>query len=209
VLPVQLTPRLQESLVRLGTWLPFAQAAEALVFFPGVTVSAASVRRTTEAAGEAYEAMQTAAVERLEQSLPPAPASPAIQLLSVDGEMVPLLHGEWAEVKTLAIGTVGEPVLEGGEAVVHTRALSYFSRMSDAETFGRLALVETHRRRTETAQTVCAVRDGAGWIQGFIDLHRPDAVRILDFPHAAAYVARAGQVVYGEGTGACTQWFTR
>jgi hypothetical protein len=36
---------------------------------------------------------------------------------------------------------------------------------------------------------VCAVTDGADWLQGFIDLHRSDAVRILDFPHAAEHVS--------------------
>jgi hypothetical protein len=113
------------------------------------------------------------------------------------------------EVKTLALGTVRPPVQERGEWVVHTAELSYFSRLTDAETFGRLAVVETHRRGTETARTVCAVNDGAEWIQGFIDLHRPDAVRIRDFPHALSYVAQAGQAVYGEGTVACTHWFAR
>jgi hypothetical protein len=67
--------------------------------------------------------------------------------------------------------------------------------LADAATFGRMALVETHRRGTETARTVCAVSNGAAWIQGFVDLHRPDAVRILDFPHALSYVAQAGQAV--------------
>jgi hypothetical protein len=97
--------------------------------------------------------------------------------------------------------------LEQGEWVVHTGELSYFSRLADAESFGRLALVETHRRGTETAHTVCAVSDGAEWIQGFVDLHRPDAVRILDFPHALGYVAQAGHALYGEGTPAFTVWF--
>jgi len=59
-LPGQLPPRLQESLVRLGTWMLFAQAAEALALFPGVTVSEATVRHTTEGAGATYEAVQTA-----------------------------------------------------------------------------------------------------------------------------------------------------
>jgi hypothetical protein len=36
LLPGHLTPRLQESLVRLGTWIPCAQAAGALHFFTGV-----------------------------------------------------------------------------------------------------------------------------------------------------------------------------
>jgi hypothetical protein len=207
LLPGQLTPRLHESAVRLGTWLPFAQAAEALAFFTGVTVAVATVRRLTEGAGAVYEAVQTEAVKTIEQELPAVPPGPRVQLLSVDGAMVPLQHGVWAEVKTLAIGTVGPPVLERGEWMVHTEQLSYFSRLTDAETFGRLALVETHRRGTETAKTVCAVNDGAEWIQGFVDLHRPDAVRILDFPHALGYVAHAGQAVYGEGTAAFTRWF--
>ena len=172
-----------------------------------MTVSAATVRRTTEKAGAVYEGVQTTAVERIEQELPATPPGPRVQLLSVDGAMVPLQHGEWAEVKTLALGVVSAPVQEQGEWVVHTEELSYFSRLTDAETFGRLALVETHRRGTETAQTGCAVSDGAEWIQGFVDLHRPDAVRILDFPPALGYVAQAGHAVYGEDTTAFTKWF--
>jgi hypothetical protein len=92
-------------------------------------------------------AVQTAEVEQLERTLPPAPEGPAVQLLSVDGAHVPLVHQEWTEVKTLALGIVGEPVLEQGERVVHTTELSYFSRLAEAEAFGRLALVEIHRRR--------------------------------------------------------------
>jgi hypothetical protein len=41
--------------------------------------------------------------------------------------------------------------------------------------------LSTYRSGTETAKTVCAVSDGAEWIQCFVDLRRPDAVRILDF----------------------------
>jgi hypothetical protein len=55
---------------------------------------------------------------------------------------------------------------------------------------------------------VCAVSDGAEWIQGFVKLHRSDAIRILDSPHALGNVAQAGQAVYGEGTVRFTQWFT-
>ena len=45
-----------------------------------------------------------------------------------------------------------------------------------------------HRRGVSQAKAVCAVTDGADWIEGFLDLHRPDAVRILDFPHAAEHL---------------------
>lgn len=206
--PGQLTPRLQERLVRLGTWMPLAPAAAALAFLTGVTVSAATVRRTTERAGAAYEAVQTAAVEAIEPQLPPVPPGPRVPWLRVDGAMGPWQQHQWAEGKTLAMGIVSPPRRERGEWVVHTAQLSSCSRLTDAETFGRLALVETHRRGTEAAKTVCAVTDGAAWIQGFVALHRPHAVRILDFPQALSDVAQAGQAVYGEGTAACTPWVT-
>ena len=206
LLPGHLTPSLVEGLVRLGTWLPFEPAAAMLASFTKVAVSEGTARRRTEQAGAAYEAVQTAEVERLERELPPGPDGPAVQQLSVDGAMVPLVGGCWGEAKLLAIGTVGAPIWEDGEWRVHAGELSYFGRMTDAETFGRLATVETHRRGTEAAGRVCAVMDGAEWQQGFVDLHRPDAVRILDFPHGAEYVARAGQAVFGSGTEASAAW---
>jgi hypothetical protein len=177
--------------VRLGSWLKFRPAAALLAALTGAQITEATARRQTEAAGAILVAWQEQEVARLERECPPAPPGPAKQFLAVDGAFVPLLHGEWAEVKTLALGVIGEPVYQAktGEWVAPTRELSYFSRLADADPFGRLALLETQRRGTETAGVVAAVTDGAEWEQGFIDQHRPDAVRILDFPHAAQRLA--------------------
>jgi hypothetical protein len=209
LVPGRFTPRLQESLARLGTWMPFRHAAEELEFFTGVALSEATARRVAERTGAAYVDVQTAQVAQLEQTLPPPPVGPERLLLSVDGAFVPLVGGEWTEVKTLALGVIADPVLDArrGERVVHTRDLSYFSRRSEAADFTRQALVETHRRGVERAAQVCAVTDGAEWVQGFIDYHRSDAIRILDFPHAMEHVAVAGRVVHGEATPAFTAWF--
>jgi hypothetical protein len=208
LLPGTLTPSLQEAVTRLGARMPFRSVVQELAFLKRVTTTEATVRRHTETAGAAYVAWQTAEVERVERTLPAAPAGAPRQLLSADGAMVPLVHGEWAEVKTVALGEIQPPGLDAecGEAVVHTTALSYFSRLAEAETFTRLATAETQRRGTERAETVCAVNDGAEWIQGFIDVQRHDAVRILDFSHAAGYVAQVGQAVLGEGSAACKAW---
>ena len=88
----------------------------------------------------------------------------------------------------------------------HTTALSYFARMADAATFSQLATWETHHRGTTTAGGVAAVLDGAVWHQGVVDLHRPDAVRILDFPHAAQHLSAAAHAVWGEGNPAAAGW---
>ncbi len=200
------SPFLREAIVRLGTWMPFERVPAELAFFTRVALSIETARRLTEDAGAALVSAETREVERLERELPAAPEGPAIQQLSADGAMVPLLAGEWAEVKTLALGTVGRRPTTEGEEVVRTTDLSYFSRLSTAELFGRLATIATHAAGTSRAGTVVAVVDGAEWLQGFIDLHRVDAVRILDFPHAAEHVSKAAHAVWGEGSPMATAW---
>ena len=192
-------------MAHLGAWMPFEPGAKMIGHFTHVDVSEPTVRRTTERAGEAYEEIQRAAAETLLEELPEAPAGPAVQQISVDGAMVPLVGGQWAEVKTLAIGVVKERVV-GGEQEVYTEELSYFSRLADHESFRRLALVETHRRGTEKAGKVAAVNDGADWEQGFVDYHRPDAERILDWGHSTEHLAAAAQAVFGAGTAETSEW---
>ncbi|GAC1537978.1 MAG: hypothetical protein NVS2B7_08620 [Herpetosiphon sp.] len=201
LLPGSLTPRLQESLVRLSTWLPsFATAAAELAFHTGVTLTRTTAMRVSEAAGVAAVAVQTTEVATILRDYPDPSPGPETVVFHVDGAMVPLRHGVWGEVKTLAVGAVEPPVQEKGEMVVHTRDLSYFSRISESTSFAEAATAELHRRGVATAERVGVVVDGAEWIQGFIDLHAPEAVRILDFPHAAEYVTAIGQTVGPEGS---------
>jgi len=206
LLPGTLTPSLQEDLVHLGTWMPFGRAAQQLQRFRQTDVSRPTAERVTAAAGAAYVAFQTAEVAQIERELPAPPAGPAQLFMSVDGAHVPLVGGEWAEVKTLVIGVVQPPEVIKGETVVGTAEHSYFSRLTDSETFQRLALVETHRRGVETAGAVGFVTDGSEWLPKFADHHRADAIRILDFPHAGEHLALVGQASLGAGSSAATSW---
>jgi len=209
LLPGQLTPLLQDHLVHLGCWMPFAHAAQMLTRFTNVTVSESTAQRHTEAIGLAYEAVQHAEIERIERDWPEVPPGPDKLVLSVDGAFVPLLHGEWAEVKTLVVGEVGEPTQVDGKTVVQTHRHSYFSRVAEAEAFQRLTFGELYRRRVETAEQVATVSDGAEWIQGFIDFHAPTATRILDFPHAAQRICQIGDAVLGAEHASLRAWQTR
>jgi hypothetical protein len=207
LLPGPWTPSLQEGAVRLGAWMPFPAAAALLGTFAHTALSEPSVRRKAEEAGAAYVAVQAAAVAALEQRPTAPPDGPAVLQLSADGAMVPLVgKGAWAEVKTVAIGAVQPPAWEQDKLVVHATDLSYFSRLADHEAFTRLALVETHRRGVATAGVVAAVSDGAGWIQGFVDYHRPDAVRILDWCHAAGYLGKVATACFGAEVERAGQW---
>ena len=206
LLPGALTPHGHECLVRLASWMPFQKAVEMLEDFMGIRVSRIVSQRYAEEAGAAYEQMQKEEAERLEKEAPRAkPGADKIQI-SADGAMVPLLHGVWAEVKTLVIGEVQPAVVERGEKVVHTRNLSYFSRKTTAQEFQRLALVEMQHRGVETAKEAAAIMDGAEWEQGFSDYHCPRAVRILDFAHAAEHVNQIGESLFGEHTPESQSW---
>jgi hypothetical protein len=189
LLPGNLAPRQQEHAVHLATWMPFAWAARMLDHLLGVQVSEETVRRLTEQAGARVAAAQTVQAKTPLQEEPQGQVVPTRLAISADGACVPLLHGEWAEVRTVAIGEVEERCAADGEQEIHVGQVSYFSRLTDAETFADLAEVEMRRRKVIQAEHVCAVTDGADWLQGFIDLHRCDALRILDFPHAAEHLS--------------------
>jgi hypothetical protein len=192
--------------VRLGAWMPFAQAAAALAWFTGAPAGRETARRLTEAAGAALVALEAVEAERLAAERPPPAAGPRVLQLSLDGAMVPLVGGAWAEAKLLAVGEVRAERDAAGEPVVRAVGVSYCARVADAEAFGRAVLPEVHRRGVETAGTVAAVADGSEWIQGVVDLHRPDAVRILDFPHGAEHLNAAAQACFGEGSPAAVAW---
>ena len=206
LLPGILTPYGYECLARLASWMPFEKAAELFEAFMEIRVSKSLSRRYTEAGGAAYVDLQTEEVERLERDTPAAPTGADKLQVSADGAMVPLVHGQWSEVRTVVIGEVQPKVEERGEWVVHTRNLSYFSRKVSAEEFTRLALVEIQRRGVENAKEVGALMDGSDWLQGFSDYHCPDAVRILDFPHAGEHISPIGELLWGAGTPEMKQW---
>jgi hypothetical protein len=206
LLPGKLTPREHECLVRLSGWMPFGKAVELLGDFVGIEVSQIVAQHYTETAGALYVQMQEEEVVRLEREMPEATCQADKLLISADGAMVPLRHGVWAEVRTLVVGEVQPAVEEKGEPVVHTRNLSYFSRKVSAQEFGRLALVEIQRRGVENAREVAAVMDGADWEQGFVDFHCPQAIRILDFAHAAEHLNAIGEFLHGEHTPESQAW---
>jgi hypothetical protein len=196
----RLTPRLQEALVRLSTHIPsFAKASAELAFFFGVSVHPDTARRRTQAAGRLVVAHDTAEAERILRDHPPPPPGPDRLVFSVDGAMIPLVHGDWTEVRTLAVGEVLPARPSEQAPASETTKLSYFSRRLESSRFAEAALSELHRRGIERVGQVAAVVDGAEWCQHFIDLHQPSAVRILDFAHAAEYLSAIGQTVGTDG----------
>lgn len=90
LLPGSLTPYSHESLVRLGTWMPFEKAATMLTGLLGVTISQSKGRRCTQAAGRAYVELQTEEADRIEREAPEPRPGCEQMVMSADGAMIPL-----------------------------------------------------------------------------------------------------------------------
>lgn len=139
--------------------MPFEQVPDLLVFLTGVHVSAETVRRLTERAGAAQTAWEERRLDDLEHDLPAVPAGPGHQQVSVDGVMIPLTHGEWAEGRMIALGTLGAV---DATTTVLARDIAYFSRLCRAHAFIRqAALLFYDRGIAPTDDRVVAVMDGA------------------------------------------------
>lgn len=193
--------------MRLGASRAFAPAAELLAHFTGVAMSAATLRRLTEAAGRTmrqleltFTAQVWAGEEPAAATVPPTVAGAPPLQLSLDGSMVHLREEGWREVKLAAIGE---------RTAAGLAALTYTATLGDAAAFETEALGELARRGVPQAADLVAVNDGAEWIQGFLDLHCPQAQRVRDFAHAAGYLARAANATFGEGTATAQAWFAQ
>lgn len=200
-----LLPHASEVLVRLSSEVPFTHASKHLQQMLGVSVHAATARRRTLAVGKRCLQVQTQQAE----PLAPCREEEAAErmAMSSDGAMVPLLGGVWGEVKLVAIGTVErEKHKTRGEEQIVTRNITYFARRTDAATFADQASGEIRRRGVERAGKVCAIQDGAEWLQGFVQTHRQDALRILDFAHAAGRFSQIAQQITAAGGHLPASW---
>jgi hypothetical protein len=200
-----LTPHAHQALVLLGTLLPFAKAATHLHTLLKVQVSPSTARRLTEQAGACLQQWQDQQAQPSSEGAQEQQEVPARLVMATDGVLLPVRPNEWAEVKMTTIGEVSPPKKYGEP---HCEQLSYFARLTDAATFGDLASGEIKRRRVEQAQKVAAINDGAEWIPPFVQSQRADALRILDFAHAAGYISDIGTLAQQGGIELSPLWLS-
>ena len=195
-------------MTRLGSKLPFQQAADELYRSQKTAVTEATLRGTTHRYGGIAERIACEEAERIEREKPEPTVHPKRLLVSEDGAFIRLTTGNWREVKTMVVGEIETTWQERTNKVkVETKNLSYFSRSYEIRQFERYALAELHRRGLDNAQEVVTVNDGSQWIESFADYHFPQATRILDFHHATGYIANAGKAVWSDETDEFKRWF--
>jgi hypothetical protein len=200
----------------------FDLAAEAYADAVGGSMSSDSLRRITEGWGRRVEAQREEAAERANA---PAQRGETPQErrvvevrpiagqanLSTDGGMV-LIRGEgWKEVK---LSTISEVELRPAEEraakergasrraedpVVKLKGHSYQAGLWDADTMALHQYTEGLRRGIDHCQRLSSVNDGA-------EFNFPEAVQIVDWPHAEGKLWKVGKAVFGEQSSEGKEW---
>lgn len=191
-----MTPKMHQYRVDFGGEETFGKASKKMGMHHQVVVGKECARRRTEDAGKVYLELQADPDRQAQLSV--APVCDRI-MLSLDAAKVQTTSGDWRDVKTMTIAEV--------QADGETSNNSYFSRMCEYTVFTKDVQVEIKRRQVKLSRQACAPSDGGEWIPPVIDECRPDAVRILDFYHAAEHLATPARETFGEGSPAFHAWF--
>lgn len=204
------SPRVEALAARLGSTVDFAEATALLDLAVGVQLGATTVRRCTYAAGAAALAVEAEALVQAMQAPVRAAQPPAVLQVRLDATTVPLVGGGWTDVQLAVFADLapGAPGAAGGPTLV-PQTTSYVARWEPAAQCGPTITLEAQRRGIDEAammEVVVSPNDGAEWIQGTLDLIAPQAIRVLDFPHAAEHLGVLAALVYGEGSAEAGQW---
>jgi len=211
--PGQVTTVLSVLLTIAGVETAFDHAAKLVERFLLTEVSENTVRKETQGYGELQAEREQAWIatsqdaEHYRERRRTAKERPKRVYGSIDGAHVPL-SGEWREMKVgcwyeveRRKGTHGArssqlPVGETGD--LQAKGMTYYCDMQPASEFGDLVWATGCRRKADLAEEVVFVADGAPWIWKLVSWYYPEAVQIVDWYHAAAYLEALAEQIFGE-----------
>jgi hypothetical protein len=212
---------LLELMALMGAEFVFAEAAEMLEKLTLVAVSPNACRKEAETLGKLIaddeERSLTAAWDAVTPTLP-THTEPITGdfYVSMDGVTVHIDGQGWKNQWLGAIYTTKATVSRKrpDELEVRTQLASFYTDLGDTQTFGQHLWLEAQRRGIDQARRVIviakggrsAIADGAHWIWNHADEHYPDAIQILDWYHASAYVWQAAKTLYGDGSDLAQHW---
>jgi hypothetical protein len=207
----------------------FDLAAEAYADAVGGSMSSDSLRRITEGWGRKVEEQRQ---EIAEQANAPAQRGEDPQTrrvvevnpiagqanLSTDGGMVLIREEGWKEVKLTTVSEVEvRPAAERPEKkegtsrravdpLVKLQAHSYQAGLWDADTMALHQYAEGLRRAIDRCRRLSSVNDGAPWIERITNLNFPEAIQVVDWPHAAGKLWKVSKAVFGEQSPVGKEW---
>jgi hypothetical protein len=200
--PGQVSPGLHPLLALLGVQTSFAEASKMAQQLLLLEVSDNTIRQETQRVGQRRQEQEQVWQEQSQdyayfQDRQRQEQAPRRLYGSIDGVSVRLEEewrelraGCWYEVAPVSARQwpsrykqrVGE--LEGLKA----ENITYYCDIAEWRTFADLAWTTGCQRRADVAQELVFVADGAHWIWQLVELNFPQAVPIVDWYHAVAYL---------------------
>ena len=206
------TATVQELLSLLAVQESFATVAGEVDKLLGLKVSAKSIQRTAESAGQrAEQQLAQEAAAALAGQPPPPVAEPARDTLVVamDGVQAPHRDG-WHEVKLATVFPNEARCRQHGGRRVLTRK-GYLATVESAAGFGQRLWAQACRWGADQVGRLVVMGDGAKWIWNLADEHFPQGLQILDFYHAAEHLWKFAEQAFGDRqqTAATRSWARR
>lgn len=181
----------------------FDQAAQALNEDWHTEWDGTEVRRWVERAGERLVAERDAeALDYDRGHCPEPPANaPVLLVIETDAGKVQMCAADadtgsrWRDDK-VGIVTSYLPG-DGAERAPEALVTTHTATREGAQVHGRLLRVEAHRRGAAKAEQVLFISDGGNWTDTLAQEEFPEAVRIIDFYHAAEHLHAAARAHLG------------
>jgi hypothetical protein len=211
--PGRVTTGLSVLLAIAGVETAFEHASKLIERFLLTEVSENTVRKETQGYGELQAEREEQWIaesrdpEQYRERRRMAKERPKRVYGSIDGAHVPL-SGEWREMKVgcwyRAVPRKGSQRSGRGQIAVgdtsHLRAdgMRYCCDMQPASEFGELVWATGCQQGADLAEEVVFVADGAAWIWKLVSFYFPEAVQIVDWYHAVAYLKDLAEQAFGE-----------
>lgn len=157
-----------------------------------------SIRKATHIVGEKVIAHEQGLMEKshnleIQKHRLPSEDSPQRLYGSMDGFKV-LFDDGWHDMKA---GVWWTPKTDKhGE--VKAENLQYYTDFLPASEFSPLVWATGFEQKADMAKELIFVADGAEWIWRIVDQHYPQAVQIVDWFHACAYIVPVAKVAFSD-----------
>src|SRR5205085_7635943 len=148
---------------------------------------------------------QQAATQGLVERRGPHQAAPRTFIIEMDGVQLGLQDGSWQEVKCGVVYELGQRVeIQSGRwELLQRQPCAWRGGVGE---FRRRLWALGLRVGIRPQDQVVVLGDGAEWIDQTAAWLFPNALRILDYYHAAERIWAVAQARWGEATRAATRW---
>lgn len=195
----------------------FEDGQEILKVHTQIELSAKHVRTIAEKEGRDLVCEHNKEVNHYKTGQIKIEAVPSVELLVVtaDGGRIQMREAQdgeqWKEDKIgVVYDATAQPQSEaklGDYQGSKAQTKTYTATLESWESMGWMLRLEAERRGYCQAKTKVFVADGARPIRELKNLQFPEAIFILDWPHAAQHLSDSAKAFFGEGSQEAVRWY--